>query len=69
MNIATLEALGFDQSFHIDFTNAYKVRCSCCEALCINGVPTHERGCPNTRYECKGCGELIEFKGYCADCR
>ena len=39
--------LGFDQSYAIPFEKAWKIRCSQCEALCINGVPTHEHGCPN----------------------
>lgn len=26
------------------------VACSQCQAICINGVPTHEKGCPNERY-------------------
>lgn len=24
-----------------------RIKCSQCEALVINGVPTHEHGCPN----------------------
>jgi hypothetical protein len=31
------------------FSKAIYVRCSQCEALCINGVPCHEIGCPNGR--------------------
>ena len=30
------------------FCKGVRVRCSQCEALCINGVATHERGCRNT---------------------
>lgn len=68
MNLATLRQLGFDESMHIPFSRQYRVGCSCCEALCVNGVPTHETGCPNTKYECKGCSELIGYRGYCAMC-
>ena len=39
------ETLGFDQTEHIPFTKRYRVRCSQCEALCINGIPCHETGC------------------------
>lgn len=38
---------GFDESSHIPFTKHYRVKCSQCEALTINGVPCHETGCPN----------------------
>lgn len=24
-----------------------RVGCSQCQAMCINGIPVHERGCPN----------------------
>jgi len=51
MNLNKLKELGFDQSKHIPFTKQYHVSCSQCEALCINGMPTHETGCPNQRRE------------------
>ena len=51
MNLSTLRALGFDRAEHVPFTKRYRVRCSQCEALVINGIPTHERGCPNTPRE------------------
>jgi hypothetical protein len=38
---------GFDRSSIIPFEGRWRVRCSQCEALVINGTPTHERGCPN----------------------
>jgi hypothetical protein len=44
-----LRARGFDASKHIPFTSTFRVRCSQCEALCINGVATHETGCPERR--------------------
>ena len=47
MNLARLRTLGFDLSEHIPFTMYFRVRCSQCAALAINGVPCHETGCPN----------------------
>lgn len=38
---------GFDGTTHIPGTSRYRVRCSQCEALVINGIPAHESGCPN----------------------
>jgi len=68
MKLATLRQLGFDGSYHVPFTKSYHVNCSQCQALCINGYPTHETGCPNQVFECKGCDTLINYKGYCQDC-
>ena len=42
------DTLGFDQATHVPFTREYRIRCSQCDALVINGVPCHETGCPNT---------------------
>jgi hypothetical protein len=42
------DALGFDRAEHIPFTRQYRIRCSQCDALVINGRPCHETGCPNT---------------------
>ena len=69
MNLQELRSLGFDLSKHVPFSKSYRVRCSQCEALCINGIPTHETGCPNQTYECKGCNAIISYNGYCEDCR
>jgi hypothetical protein len=44
-----LRKQGFDRSEVVPFERSWRVRCSQCEALCINGIPTHERGCPNSR--------------------
>lgn len=61
--------LGFDRSEHIPFTRQYRIRCSSCEALVINGVPCHETGCPVAVHECHGCNTLIPARQrYCADC-
>lgn len=69
MKLNELRALGFDQSVHVPFTRQFKVRCSCCEALSINGVPCHETGCPNNRHECRGCNALLPLnQRYCEDC-
>jgi len=48
MKLAQLKSLGFDKSYHIPFTKSFHVECSQCEALCINGIPTHETGCPHS---------------------
>lgn len=47
MNLQKILSLGFDRSEHIPFTKGFRIRCSQCEACCINGVPCHETGCPN----------------------
>lgn len=68
--LARLRANGFDESYNIPFTKTYKIRCSCCAALAINGVACHETGCPNQKHECKGCNAIVEHKNsYCEDCR
>lgn len=67
--LAQLRALGFDQAHHIPFTKQYRVRCSACEALCINGVPCHETGCDRAMHECNGCNEIIPARQrYCGPC-
>lgn len=38
---------GFDLTEHEPFTRYYRVRCSQCDALVINGTPCHEDGCLN----------------------
>lgn len=70
MGLAQIRALGFDLSTHVAFTKNFRVACSCCEALVINGCPTHETGCSQAVHECNGCNTLIPIKQrYCADCR
>lgn len=70
MRLAELRAQGFALSTHVPFTPTFKVRCSCCEALVINGTPTHEHGCPNAKHECNGCSAIIPVnQPYCEDCR
>lgn len=70
MNLQRLRDLGFDQASHKPFTKEYRVKCSCCDALVINGTPTHETGCPNTKHECMGCNAIVDRHiRYCEDCR
>lgn len=45
--VQQLRSVGFDMSSAIPFRKLWKVKCSGCVALIINGIPTHERGCPN----------------------
>lgn len=42
-----LRRQGFDQGRYDRETGGYRVGCSQCAALVINGVPCHETGCPN----------------------
>ena len=63
------DTLGFDLSTHVPFTQQYRIRCSQCEALVINGVPTHEAGCPHVTHECHGCTERVPVGvRYCVQC-
>lgn len=65
----TLTALGFDRSARFG-ERRYAVGCSQCEALVINGVPTHESGCPHATRECRGCNNRIPARQtWCEDCR
>lgn len=49
MTTQKLKRAGFDLSEKVRGEPRFRVRCSQCQAMCINGVPTHERGCPNQR--------------------
>lgn len=77
MNLAELRRRGFDESSHIPFTTRYRVKCSCCDALVINGHPCHENRCPNQAGECSGCGDIMPMDQlsrytsgyYCEVCR
>jgi len=42
-----LEKQGFDKCSADEDEDTIRVRCSQCEALVINGMATHEMGCPN----------------------
>jgi hypothetical protein len=41
-------------------------KCDQCDSVTINGVFVHERGCPNTRKECKWCGSPTKGE-FCDD--
>ena len=69
VNVRSLRARGFDRSANVPFTRLYRVVCSQCEALVLNGVPTHERGCPQDKGECRGCGAPIPARHrWCEEC-
>lgn len=62
-----LLAQGFDQTY-IRGDSVYPV-CSQCEALVIQGIVTHENGCPNVVHECHGCNNPVsKNQRYCSDC-
>lgn len=48
--LARLHLLGFDESRYNPVTQGFRVGCSQCQAACINGIPCHEQGCPNTQH-------------------
>lgn len=70
MNLQTLQSKGFDRSAHtFGRPTLLSVACSQCEALVINGTPTHEPGCPHATHECRGCNAQIPMRQrYCGDC-
>ena len=69
MKLERLHALGFDKSMSMD-EGRNAVSCSQCLAMVVNGIPTHETGCPNAKHECKGCFNLVPVGvKYCEDCR
>lgn len=41
-----IEEQGFDQSYIVR-GGMIRIKCSQCEAAVINGIGTHEHGCPN----------------------
>lgn len=49
MTPSQLKAQGFDLSYMESRAGAVNVRCSQCQAMTIQGVPVHERGCPNEK--------------------
>ena len=62
------DVLGFDLSAAT--RGGARVQCSQCEALVINGTPTHERGCPNANHECAGCNARVPVNvKYCEECQ
>lgn len=68
MNATWLERLGFDACRTMR-GGRVRLGCSQCEALSINGVPTHETGCPNATKECDGCNATVPARvRYCEEC-
>jgi len=69
--LSRVKARGFDRSTSTrTVPPAVAVSCSQCEALVINGMATHETGCPNQTYDCKGCDAHVPRRGmYCEDCQ
>lgn len=66
--LTSLRAHGFDESRRVE-GGAYQACCSQCEALVINGHPTHEEGCPHAVHACAGCNALVPIRQeYCLDC-
>lgn len=67
--LSGVKARGFDQSYMA--RGFVRVRCSECEAVVINGMPTHEQGCRNlARYRCRECGQShtsMENAFYCCN--
>lgn len=49
--VQQLRYQGFDESYAIPFERRWRVKCSQCEAMTINGIPVHERTCPNEHRE------------------
>jgi hypothetical protein len=50
--VAKLRARGFDKSYVYldeDGDKSVRVKCGQCEAMVIQGMACHERGCPNSR--------------------
>ena len=64
--IEKYESMGFDKTTVKHYTT--RLGCSGCDCYFINGIACHETGCPNTTYECKGCNEILDYQGYCAEC-
>lgn len=69
--IARLTAQGFTAT-PTDSGRYLRVRCSQCDALVINNVATHERGCPNRprhQCDCADCVDARERGCQCCACR
>lgn len=70
MAIYTYLLQGFDATEYDRRIRRYRVCCSQCQMMAINGTPTHEQGCPNAKHECKGCNKVISANvKYCEDCQ
>lgn len=49
MTLEQLERLGFDKCDQAPQGKHVRVGCTQCNAAVIQGVPCHEKGCPNAR--------------------
>lgn len=71
--LETLHARAFDNTTNtFGRPSLFSVACSQCQSLVINGVPTHETGCPNATKECAECVARIPARPwakYCEDCQ
>jgi len=66
--LMNLSGRGFDECTAIR-GGMVRVGCSQCAALVINGLPSHESGCPNETRECAECGIRIpKRQRVCEDC-
>lgn len=69
MTLDDILARGFDRSELDEDDNTISVKCSYCDALVINGVPCHERGCENQTHECEECcTQIPASQRICEDC-
>ena len=63
---SVLEQNGFSKPFTITVLLKMSAGCDQCEMLNINGVNTHEQGCPNSwkgsKKECEWCGKEFNPK-------
>lgn len=71
-SVERLHEFGFDTAKEMPNVgrNAFWATCSQCDAMVINGTPTHERGCRNQTYPCKECdfGRTQRRGGVCEGC-
>ena len=69
--LQSLQDRGFDQTYLVR-GGMLRVRCSQCEAVCINGIACHETGCPNARQAklrtCAECGTVHVYAEDAAEC-
>ena len=68
LSLDWLAVRGFDNSREVGRLHT-QPGCTQCEALCINGIATHEAGCPNATHECSGCWSQVPVRvKYCEGC-
>jgi hypothetical protein len=47
--VRSIRRRGFDATTFNPKTGLYRIKCSQCQMLAINGIACHETGCPNNR--------------------